>query len=161
MSDLPFDRDLAVAVLETEDGRYLLQLRDDLPGVSLRGYWGLFGGAIEAGETPEEALRREMQEELGITATGAEFLAQIIQDVDMTVAAGRKSSPRRRRWRIHFFVVPIRAADVDGMQQNEGAGRALFTVEEAMRLEKIGPWDLGAVMTRARGKSLFAHWLTP
>jgi len=55
----------ALAVLQLGD-RYVLQLRDDLPGVAARGMWGLFGGRIEAGEDPQDALVREIQEELCI-----------------------------------------------------------------------------------------------
>jgi 8-oxo-dGTP pyrophosphatase MutT (NUDIX family) len=155
------DRDLAVAVLVTEDNRYLLQLRDDLPGVSLRGHWGLFGGGLESGETPELALRREIQEELGVAVRQARLLTQIEQLFDMAALAGLPDGPFWQRWRLHFYAVPILAAEVDGMQQTEGAGRALFSIEEILRLEKIGPWDLGAVLAHAHGATLFAHWLSP
>lgn len=46
------------------DGRVLVQQRP--PGTAMAGLWEFPGGKIEAGETPEAALIRELQEELGI-----------------------------------------------------------------------------------------------
>jgi 8-oxo-dGTP diphosphatase len=46
------------------EGRFLLQHRDDKPGISNPGMWGSFGGELEPYETPEESFLREMQEEL-------------------------------------------------------------------------------------------------
>ena len=43
---------------------YLLQLRDHTPGIVYAGYWSFCGGAIEPGETPWQALQRELAEEL-------------------------------------------------------------------------------------------------
>jgi mutator protein MutT len=50
--------------------RLLLSTRPE--GKAYAGFWEFPGGKIEAGETVEEALRRELQEELGITIEGAE-----------------------------------------------------------------------------------------
>jgi 8-oxo-dGTP diphosphatase len=49
------------------DGRVLICKRPQ--GKSLAGLWEFPGGKVEAGETPEEALIREMDEELGISIT--------------------------------------------------------------------------------------------
>jgi 8-oxo-dGTP diphosphatase len=46
------------------DGRWLIQLRDEIPTIVAPGCWGLFGGHLEPGETPEQALRRELLEEI-------------------------------------------------------------------------------------------------
>jgi 8-oxo-dGTP diphosphatase len=48
--------------------RFLLQLRDDIPGILYPGYWAFFGGHLEAGEDPEMALRRELIEEIEYSA---------------------------------------------------------------------------------------------
>jgi 8-oxo-dGTP diphosphatase len=56
---------VAVGVLVLEDGSFLLTSRPT--GKAYAGYWEFPGGKLEADETVEEALRRELQEEIGIT----------------------------------------------------------------------------------------------
>ena len=56
---------VAACALIDADGRVLLAKRP--PGRPLAGLWEFPGGKIEAGETPEVALVRELDEELGIT----------------------------------------------------------------------------------------------
>ena len=53
----------AVALIDT-DGKVLLAQRPE--GKSMAGLWEFPGGKVEAGETPEHALIRELEEELGI-----------------------------------------------------------------------------------------------
>ena len=57
-----------VGVIVYEKGRVLLQKRRD------NNCWALHGGAIEIGESPEEAAKRELYEETGLTANNLEFL---------------------------------------------------------------------------------------
>lgn len=52
-------------VLPVTGGRILMQLRDEKDGIAFPGHWGFFGGSIEPGETPLEAGRREILEEIG------------------------------------------------------------------------------------------------
>ncbi len=46
------------------NGRYVLQLRDDRPDIAAPGLWALFGGSVEQGEEPRQAVLREVEEEL-------------------------------------------------------------------------------------------------
>ena len=57
--------DVAVGVLIDGQGRFLLTSRP--AGKVYAGFWEFPGGKLETGETVEQALRRELQEELGIT----------------------------------------------------------------------------------------------
>lgn len=63
----------AVALIDG-DGRVLLAQRPE--GKAMAGLWEFPGGKVEAGETPEAALIRELQEELGID-TWASCLAPL------------------------------------------------------------------------------------
>lgn len=57
--------EVAVGILLRSDGEFLLTSRPR--GKVYEGYWEFPGGKLEAGETVEQALRRELHEEIGIT----------------------------------------------------------------------------------------------
>lgn len=57
--------EVAVGILIGQDGRFLLTSRPE--GKPMAGYWEFPGGKLEKGESVEQALTRELQEELGIT----------------------------------------------------------------------------------------------
>jgi 8-oxo-dGTP pyrophosphatase MutT (NUDIX family) len=63
MAGPPTEIALAVLLVGSD---YVLQLRDDAPGIPAAGMWALFGGALEDGEAPEAGLRREVAEELSV-----------------------------------------------------------------------------------------------
>ena len=60
---------VAAAALSDVDGRVLICQRPQ--GKALAGLWEFPGGKVEAGETPEACLIRELHEELGIEVTEA------------------------------------------------------------------------------------------
>jgi 8-oxo-dGTP pyrophosphatase MutT (NUDIX family) len=48
-----------------KEKKFLLQLRDNNPAISYPNNWAFFGGGVDYGEKHEEALKRELIEELG------------------------------------------------------------------------------------------------
>jgi 8-oxo-dGTP diphosphatase len=65
--------EIAQVLLFDRSGRLLIYLRDDKPEIPFPNHWDLFGGHVEAGETPEQALVREVREELGIALKDWQF----------------------------------------------------------------------------------------
>ncbi|WP_371640735.1 NUDIX domain-containing protein [Streptomyces virginiae] len=66
----------ASALIHDGQGRYLLHLRDDRPGIWEPGSWALLGGGCEPGDTSlEETVRRELREEAGLEPGVVEPLA--------------------------------------------------------------------------------------
>jgi 8-oxo-dGTP diphosphatase len=56
----------AVAIIVNGDNKILLLKRSDDPKQWMPSKWALVGGAIDKGETPEEAIKREIKEETGL-----------------------------------------------------------------------------------------------
>lgn len=68
--------DVAAGVLLSADNKILLAQRP--AGKHMAGYWEFPGGKFEAGETAEQALARELQEELGVEISDSEPLIEIV-----------------------------------------------------------------------------------
>jgi 8-oxo-dGTP diphosphatase len=66
---------VVAAALIDADGRVLLAQRPE--GKHLAGYWEFPGGKVEPGETPVQALQREILEEIGVRVASAESLIRI------------------------------------------------------------------------------------
>src|SRR5579859_5489557 len=61
-------------ILINDKNQVLLHLRDDKPTIPYPNMWGLPGGHIEEGETPNQCIIREMKEELGIEFDPVSFV---------------------------------------------------------------------------------------
>ena len=89
--------DVAVGVLLQDDGSFLLTTRP--AGKVYAGYWEFPGGKLDAGESVEQALARELHEELGIAVDPADVQRWREQLVDYPHALVRLHFCRLRRWR--------------------------------------------------------------
>lgn len=83
---------VAAGVITREDGSFLIGQR--APGTFYPGYWEFPGGKVEAGESPADALKRELDEELGIRV---ERLYPWLV---------REHAYEHAHVRLHFFEVP-------------------------------------------------------
>jgi 8-oxo-dGTP pyrophosphatase MutT (NUDIX family) len=131
--DWRFSVDSAAAGLIVVDGeRFLMQHRDRIDGIIYPDHWGLFGGALDAGETPDQALRRELAEELGLEVREARYFTAVDYDFRF---CGKGVTKRE------YFIVPISAEQRAGLTLGEGQGMADFTAAEVLALEPLLPFD--------------------
>ena len=75
-------REFAAAIILNKAGELLL-LRRSMTTLRWPGKWGIAGGGMEHGETPDQALRRELLEELG-----PDFRMQTLRGPDTLKAIG-------------------------------------------------------------------------
>jgi 8-oxo-dGTP diphosphatase len=68
------------AILMSREGRVLLQQRDDDPAIRYPGYWSLFGGTIEDGESPADAVAREVKEEIDFDMRNFGLFREFVQN---------------------------------------------------------------------------------
>jgi 8-oxo-dGTP diphosphatase len=108
--------EVAVGVLIAADDRFLLTSRPE--GKPYAGYWEFPGGKLEAGESVEQALRRELHEELGITIGHAERWQVELHDYP------------HARVRLHFCKVRDWRGD---FEMREGQQMAWCTLPVAVR----------------------------
>lgn len=86
------------------DGPSLITiLRDDLPDIAFPDHWDLPGGGIDAGETPKQALLREVREELGLDIAGLPIVWQARYS---TIAGGAS----------YFYAAPIPRGMIEQIQ---------------------------------------------
>lgn len=136
--ELPAPADSAAALILLEDEHYLLQARDQKPGIYYPGHWGLFGGALDPGEAPETALRRELEEEIGLT----EGMVRHFTDFSFDF-------PRFGRiWR-HFYEVRISPRMFERLRLSEGCAMRAFPAAEILNLPRVVPYDSFAIYLHA------------
>jgi 8-oxo-dGTP pyrophosphatase MutT (NUDIX family) len=134
------------AILVDTDGRYLLQLRDDVPHIWYPAHWGAFGGSVEAGEDELTALQRELEEELELPVTETRELVRF--DFDMR-PLGLQSYFRS------YYEIGVTTVQANSLVLHEGTEMRWFTGSEALNL-KLVPYDSFALFLHYQRKRLGA-----
>ena len=82
------------AILINPLGQVLLQQRDDNPAIRYPGHWSLFGGTVEDGESPAEAVAREVLEEIDFDMRNFGLFREFVQNNKREFAfAGELTAP--------------------------------------------------------------------
>lgn len=112
---------VAIAILYRDD-KFLFQLRDDIPNIVYPAHWGFFGGHIDPGEAPREAVIRELQEEISYSPLAiSEF--------------GCYADPKVER---NVFCAPL-TVELDQLILKEGWDMALLTPEQIQQGSHYSP----------------------
>ena len=127
----------AVAIIVDEQGRYLVQLRDAKPTIFFPDHWGCFGGALEPGETDEQCLAREIDEELGLDLQNCAVCHFTTFTFNFGFAGGSV---------IHrsFFEVKADSALLAKLPLREGQAKKLIAGPELLAMQVV-PYDRFAI----------------
>lgn len=110
-----------VVILPYVNGKVLMQLRDVKEGINFPGCWGFFGGSIDKGETPEDAFRRELFEEIGYKPVAMYKLGfEIIPDLENLHS--------------YAFCCPL-TIPIEEIKLTEGLDLGLFSLGEIVKKE--------------------------
>jgi 8-oxo-dGTP pyrophosphatase MutT (NUDIX family) len=134
-------------ILVGGDEHYLMQLRDQKAGIFFPGHWGVFGGAIDEGESPERTLRRELQEELGLTVTDMRYFTAFTFDFTF---CGHGPFTRS------YFEVPVERSVLENLVLGEGSEMRVFSARELLCGPPVVPFDAFAIWLHAAGRRVLA-----
>ena len=129
--------DAVALILLDHEGSYVLQHRDDIEGIWYPNKWGCFGGGVDKGETPIQALERELIEEIGFIPKNIQPFCNLEFDLS---DAGQRVFYRR------FFAAEISLDEFEAIQLGEGRAFASFTPDQLDKDIPLTPYDSFALL---------------
>ncbi len=119
------------------DGTFLLQHRDNRPGIFYPGKVGLFGGEIETGETPVMGAIREIREELSIDIDPPLLFNVLSLDSNIDFRFRRR----------YFYVANISEYQHSKITLREGQGIVRINANKIdVTCSEFVPYDLGFIL---------------
>lgn len=110
-------------IFYTPEGKILLE---DRRRINKHGeHWSFFGGSCKEGETKEQTLKREINEELSYDITDASFFGEyryLVPDKPLELT---------------YYVFTAKLPDISKFKVHSRAGMKLFTVKQALRLKMV------------------------
>lgn len=126
-------------IIQSDDGKYLLQHRDDKAEIFFPNHWCMFGGGIDHKESPTDAAIRETQEELGIIISPDRLSYITTLWFDFSFENAREPYSRI------FLAMAISNDEIQQLKLGEGQGMSFLTIEEALTRVQIAPYDAMAL----------------
>ncbi|MEK3934684.1 (deoxy)nucleoside triphosphate pyrophosphohydrolase [Sporosarcina sp. FSL W7-1349] len=115
------------AIIENNNGEILAALRG--PEMTLPNYWEFPGGKIEAGETKQGALQREIQEELGCMIEVLEFVDDTTHEYEKVIV------------RLETFMARV----IEGTPEAKEHAKLLWVSRENLSTLNWAPADIPAI----------------
>jgi len=144
LSGAPLTPGDAVAAIILVGECYLLQHRDAKEGIFFPDCWGCFGGGVDPGESSDQALVRELAEELGFARQTAACNFFTRFDFDFSFAPGCPSIYRL------YYELRLPVSAYAGFRLGEGQGLGLFTANEILAAQpRLTPYDAFALWMHA------------
>lgn len=114
---------VSLIILYDGEGRFLLQHRS-IDAELLPGRWAFFGGGIEAGETPEDAVQREAREELNYSVKSPRLVCE------------RDFEEKKTKGHMYVFVEHF-SGNKDSLKLGEGQGWGWYGEGDVEKLDMI------------------------
>ena len=124
-------------IMYTKKLHLLMQLRDEIKNIWYPGHWGLFGGALEKKETFNEALSREIKEEISLDKKNFEFFSCVKLDFS---SIGKSKNVLRK-----YYLLEISNKDLEKIILKEGKSWKTLSYTEFNKLNKVVPYDKLAI----------------